>query len=97
VRDIARAYRLLIEKGKSGEIYNICSGKALSGKQVLSGLLKLGIIKPKINLDPSKMRPSDVSLSYGSHHKLSKDTGWQPEISLNKTLSDVMTYWRSRS
>jgi GDP-4-dehydro-6-deoxy-D-mannose reductase len=97
VRDIVRAYRLLIEKGKSGETYNVCSGKALSGKQVLSGLLNQATIKPEITLDPSKMRPSDTPLNYGSHDKLTKDTGWQPEISLNKTLSDVITDWRNRS
>ncbi|HEY1645378.1 MAG TPA: NAD-dependent epimerase/dehydratase family protein [Candidatus Saccharimonadales bacterium] len=97
VRDIVRAYRLLIEKGQSGEIYNICSGKALSGKQVLSGLLKQSTIKPEITLDPSKMRPSDTPISYGSHDKLTKDTKWQPQIPLNKTLADVMTYWRGRS
>jgi GDP-4-dehydro-6-deoxy-D-mannose reductase len=97
VRDIVRAYRLLIEKGMSGEVYNICSGKASSGKQILSGLLNQATIKPEITLDPSKMRPSDIPLSYGSHHKLTKDTGWQPEISLDKTLSDVITDWRNNS
>ncbi|HUC88273.1 MAG TPA: GDP-mannose 4,6-dehydratase [Candidatus Binatia bacterium] len=97
VRDIVRAYRLLIEKGKPDETYNICSGKALSGKQVLSGLLEHSTIKPEITLDPSKMRPSDTPISYGSHDKLAKDTKWQPEIPLNKTLADVMTYWRGRS
>jgi GDP-4-dehydro-6-deoxy-D-mannose reductase len=97
VRDIVRAYRLLIEKGSSGEVYNICSGKASSGKQILSGLLNHATIKPEITRDSSKMRPSDIPLSYGSHDTLTKDTGWQPEISLDKTLSDVMADWRDRS
>jgi GDP-4-dehydro-6-deoxy-D-mannose reductase len=97
VRDIVRAYRLLIEKGKPGETYNICSGKALSGEEVLSILLNQATVKPEVSLDPSKMRPSDNPLIYGSHDKLTKDTGWQPEISLSKTLSDVMADWRSQA
>ncbi len=96
VRDIVKAYRLLIEKGKSGETYNVCSGKALSGKVVLSGLLNQTDIKPEITLDPSKRRPSDTPLSYGSHDKLTEDTGWQPEIPLENTLRDVIADWRNR-
>ena len=90
VRDIARAYRLLLDKGKSGEIYNICSGKSLSGYEILGALTKaLGInIKPIV--DQSKIRPSDVMDIYGSHDKITLDTGWKPEIDINTTLKDIL-------
>jgi GDP-4-dehydro-6-deoxy-D-mannose reductase len=97
VRDIVKAYRLLISKGKSGETYNICSGKAISGHQLLEGLLSHAEHKPEIKQDPSKMRPSDAPIIYGSHDKLTRDTGWQPEIPLEKTLEDVMSDWRNRA
>jgi GDP-4-dehydro-6-deoxy-D-mannose reductase len=94
VRDIARAYRLLIEKGKSGETYNICYGKPLSGHDILYGLCEAAQVKPKIKQDPSKMRPSDTPMISGNHDKITNDTGWQPEITLEATLSDVINYWR---
>jgi GDP-4-dehydro-6-deoxy-D-mannose reductase len=98
VRDIVRAYRLLLEKGRSGEIYNICSGKALSGHEVLQQLLTLSKAgEPQLAQDPEKMRPSDTPVIYGSCDKLQADTGWRPEIDLEKTLSDVIDDWRGRS
>jgi GDP-4-dehydro-6-deoxy-D-mannose reductase len=96
VRDIVRAYRLLLEKGRSGEIYNICSGKPLSGHQILAGLSDATGTKPTARQDPAKMRPSDTPLLVGSHEKLATDTGWQPEIALEKTFADVIADWRSR-
>ncbi len=96
VRDIARAYRLLLEKGSSGEIYNICSGQARSGHEILNGLLALSDHKPEVQPDPARLRPSDNPLIYGSHDKLTEATGWQPEISLETTFADVMADWRSR-
>ncbi len=96
VRDIVRAYRLLLEKGKSGEIYNVCSGTPRSGHEILEGLLASTEVKPEVKQDPSKMRPSDNPLVYGSHDKLTADTGWQPEIPLETTLSDVIADWRNR-
>jgi GDP-4-dehydro-6-deoxy-D-mannose reductase len=97
VRDIARAYRLLLEKGNSGEIYNICSGKALSGHDILKGILASTKLSPEIKQDPDKMRPSDNPIIYGSHDKLTNDTGWQPEIAIETTLADVVSDWRSKS
>lgn len=97
VRDIARAYRLLIEKGSPGEIYNLCSGVAHSGHAILDGLLASTEIKPEIKQDTSKLRPSDNPLNYGSHQKLTDDTGWQPEIPIETTLADVVADWRGRT
>lgn len=90
VRDIVRAYRLLIEKGVSGSIYNICSGNSISGTEILNELIKLSKINPKIIIDKDKMRPSDIPELYGSYKKLNNDTGWEPEISITNTLKDVL-------
>lgn len=96
VRDIVRAYRLLLESGEPGETYNICSGKSLSGHEILEGLLKASGHQLNVKQDPAKMRPSDTPLIYGSHDKISKQTGWQPEVALQKTFEDVIGDWRSR-
>jgi len=96
VRDIVRAYRLLLDKGRPGEIYNICSGQARSGHDILKGLLASTDCKPEIKQDPAKMRPSDNPLIYGSRQKLTDDTGWQPAIPIETTLADVIADWRSR-
>lgn len=97
VRDIVRAYRLLLEKGKPGEIYNICSGKALSGHDILKGILASTEINPAIKQDPDKMRPSDNPIIYGSFDKLARDTGWKPEIKIETTLADVVSDWRDKA
>lgn len=91
VRDIVRAYRLLVDLGKSGETYNVCSGTALSGHDIVSGLAKVFDIKPKIVVDQKKMRPSDNPVIYGSCEKLRSHTSWQPEIDIATTLEDVVS------
>jgi len=96
VRDIVRAYRYLLEKGETGETYNICSGKALSGHEILKELCRAAGIKPSIKEDSSRLRPSDNPVIYGSHQKLTLATGWQPKIPIKVTLSDTLTDWRNR-
>lgn len=90
VRDIVRAYRLLLEKGKPGEIYNVCSGRTYSGKQLLSGLAQAAGVKVRPIPDPLKDRPVDHPVIYGDYIKLHQATGWKPEISLKQTLADVI-------
>ncbi len=90
VRDIVRAYRLLLEKGKPGATYNVCSGTVRSGHEILSGLMQAAGVNYPVKQDPAKLRPSDTPVLMGSHDKLTADTGWLPEIPLNKTLSDVI-------
>jgi GDP-4-dehydro-6-deoxy-D-mannose reductase len=97
VRDIARAYRLLLEKGQSGETYNVCSGTAHNGEELLKALTSVASCNPEVKQDPAKMRPSDTPELYGSHDKITHDTGWQPEISLEDTLKDVIVDWQQRA
>ncbi|MGH7194758.1 MAG: GDP-mannose 4,6-dehydratase, partial [Candidatus Saccharimonadales bacterium] len=96
VRDIVRAYRLLLEKGESGQIYNVCSGKAVSGHDMVAGLMKAAGSEAPLKQDPSKMRPSDNPEIYGDSSKLRDATGWKPGIPLGTTLKDVIADWRSR-
>lgn len=96
VRDIVRAYRLLLEKGTAGEVYNICSGTTVSGHELLAQIAQAAGVSPKIVSDPDRMRPSDTPVIYGDHSKLTTDTGWQPEIKLEQTITDCVADWRAR-
>ncbi len=96
VRDIAHAYRLLFENGRRGEIYNVCSGESHSGATILEKLMSLSTAQVAVEQDPTRMRPSDVPNIYGSPDKLTKDTGWTPQIAIEQTLQDVIEDWRSR-
>jgi GDP-4-dehydro-6-deoxy-D-mannose reductase len=96
VRDIAEAYRLLVEKGQAGERYNICSGKAVSGHDILAGLLKSSKTAVEVVTNPDLMRPSDSAEIYGSNRKIEKDTAWQPSIPLERTLEETLEFWRQR-
>ncbi len=97
VRDIVRAYRLALEKCKLGEVYNICSGKSRAIKSVLDILLGLSQVKNiEVVKDPKRMRPSDVSILEGDCSKFKKQTGWEPKIPFEKTMEDLLNYWRAR-
>jgi len=96
VRDVVRAYILALDKGKSGEAYNICSGVAWKISDVLKHLIKLARIPVRTEVDPARMRPSDVPLLLGSAEKFVALTGWKPEIPFEQTLDDTLGYWRDR-
>lgn len=95
VRDIVKAYLLLIGKGVSGEVYNIGSGISYSAKEILDALLERASCKITIKIDPDKMRPSDMPDIVCDNTKLINLTGWKPEITLKRTLSDTLDYWRN--
>ncbi len=95
VRDIVRAYWTATEKCRFGEPYNICSGKLLSIKSALDILLSFSKVKKiEIKQDSARMRPSDIPALFGDCSKFKKQTGWEPEISFEKTLEDTLNYWR---
>jgi GDP-4-dehydro-6-deoxy-D-mannose reductase len=96
VRDMVRGYLLAVEKGEPGEVYNICSGRAVKIEDVLKTLLSLSKAKVTIRQDPVRMRPSDVPILLGDNSKFVKKTGWQPKISFEKTLKDLLDYWREK-
>jgi GDP-4-dehydro-6-deoxy-D-mannose reductase len=94
VRDIASAYWLALEKCKPGEVYNICSGKGYKISKLLDTLLSYSKMKVKIERDPERMRPSDVPVLIGDCTKFKEATGWSPSIPFEKTLQDLLDYWR---
>jgi GDP-4-dehydro-6-deoxy-D-mannose reductase len=96
VRDIVKAYWLAAEKCDPGEVYNICSGEPRTIQSILDTLLSFTKAKVDIKKDPSRMRPSDVPILKGDFSKFSKKTGWKPEIPFEKTLKDILNYWRER-
>lgn len=96
VRDMVRAYVLAVEKCEPGEAYNICSGKAISIKELLALLLSMTTKKIEVKQDPSRMRPSDVEVLLGDCSKFKKQTGWEPIIPFEKTIEDLLNYWRER-
>jgi len=96
VRDIVRAYWLSLEKGKEGEVYNIGTGKTISMKEVLDILLSLSNTNIKIEVDPERLRPSDVPVLLSDCSKFVQLTGWEPEIPFKQSLNDLLDYWRER-
>jgi GDP-4-dehydro-6-deoxy-D-mannose reductase len=96
VRDMVRGYWLALEKGESGEVYNLCRGQAWSIREVLD--LLLGMTKQKIEVkqDPARLRPSDVPILLGDNSKFVKATGWKLTIPFEQTLRDMLEYWRAR-
>lgn len=97
VRDIVRGYWMLLERGEPGEVYNLCSGRTWTIQQVLDFYLdqsrKKGI---SVQVDPDRLRPSDVMVLEGDPSKIHKALGWQTEIPFERTLTDLLQYWRQR-
>ena len=96
VRDMVKAYYLAIQKCDFGEVYNICCGKAVEIQEVLDTLLGFSKTDVEVKNDPDRMRPSDIKIIVGDSTKFRSKTGWKPEFSLEKTLEDLLNYWRSR-
>jgi GDP-4-dehydro-6-deoxy-D-mannose reductase len=96
VRDVVIAYYLSLEKGEMGEVYNICSGKGHKIKDMLNLLLSLTKHKIEVKPDPKRMRPSDVELLVGDSTNFQKQTGWKPTIPFEKTMNDLLNFWRER-
>ncbi len=96
VRDTVVAYHLVAEKGEPGEVYNIAAGKGWKIGDMLDLLLGKAKVKVEIKQDPKRMRPSDVELLVGDPTKLKQQTGWEPKIAFEQTMSDLLDYWRGR-
>lgn len=94
VRDMVRAYWLAVTKAKPGEVYNIATGNGIKIREMLERLIKLGKVDVKIEVDPDRLRPSDVEILIGDASKFKADTGWEPRIPFEQTLNDLLDYWR---
>jgi len=94
VRDAVVAYWLLVNKCPPGEVYNIGGSKTMKIGEFLQLLLEHSSTKFEIKVDPALVRPSDVTLQIPSTDKFHKATGWEPKIPIEKTLQDILDYWR---
>jgi GDP-4-dehydro-6-deoxy-D-mannose reductase len=96
VRDIVRGYWLAATRAKPGEVYNLASGVGITIRAMLDKLLAAARIEVKVETDPERLRPSDVEVLIGDYSKFRADTGWEPRIPFDKTLADLLEYWRQR-
>lgn len=95
VRDVVRAYWFLLNKGKVGEIYNVCSGRVYAMRDILVELLKLSKSKIKIESNKVMYRQNDPPIIVGDNYKLRQAIGWQPKYDfLKQTLPDLLSSWR---
>ncbi len=96
VRDIVRAYSLLLQKGVRGETYNVGRGKAVAIRELLDTILSFASCEIRVETDAAKLRPVDVPVIEADITKLTETTGWEPQIPLKDTLYQVLGDWRNR-
>ena len=96
VRDVVRAYRLLVEHGAPGEAYNVCSGTSVAVRHVAERIVEISGSGLTLREDPGLLRPVEVPVLRGSNDRLRTATGWSPEIALDETLRDCLAWWRSQ-
>lgn len=96
VRDVVRAYRLLIEQGEAGQVYNVCSGRAIAVQELVEQFISMATIPMTLEPDPDLQRPVDIPVLLGDNSRLVADTGWSTEIPLEQTLADLLDDRRRR-
>jgi GDP-4-dehydro-6-deoxy-D-mannose reductase len=96
VRDVVKAYYLLFQQGRRGEVYNICSGEGSSLERVLETMSDILDIKVNFNADASLMRPDENKVIIGSNEKISRETGWKRTFNLKQSLEDIIGYWMEK-
>ena len=90
VRDVVRAYRLLVERGRPGDAYNVCSGRAVSVEEVARRMLELAGADLELVADPELERPVDIPVLLGDNSRIRAATGWGPEVPLDHSLAEVL-------
>jgi len=96
VRDMVRAYWLALEHGEPGEAYVVASGKAYAIREVLELLLAAAKCPIRVEVDPQRLRPSDVVILLGDASRFRTRTGWRPEIAFEQTMADLLAFWRRK-
>jgi GDP-4-dehydro-6-deoxy-D-mannose reductase len=94
VKDVVKAYYLLLKNGKKGEVYNICSGKGTLLKDIIKTMSKILDLEIQIELNPELVRPNENKKIIGSYDKIKNHLDWQPTISIEKSLEDIIEYWK---
>ncbi|MGG9970614.1 GDP-mannose 4,6-dehydratase [Ferruginibacter sp. SUN002] len=96
VTDVVKAYICLLEKGKKGEVYNVCSGKGYSLKELIEIMMKLAGVNSGYNINAKLIRPSDNPIIIGSNKKIKEECNWQPEIAIEESLSKMLDHWAEK-
>ncbi len=94
VRDMVRAYWLAVTRARPGEVYNIATGRGIHIREMLDLVLSFSRVEVKTEVDPARLRPSDVEILIGDSSKFRADTGWEPKIPFEQTVRDLLDYWR---
>jgi GDP-4-dehydro-6-deoxy-D-mannose reductase len=94
VRDVVAAYDQLASRGAAGGIYNVCSGRAVAVQALVDGIVARAKVPIEVVTDPARFRPVDVPVVVGSCKRLEALTGWSPTIPLERTLDDLLAWWR---
>ncbi len=97
VRDVVRAYAALMDGGTTGVVYNVASGVARSIRSILDALVSRARVPVRIEIDQARMRPNDVPVVVGNFSRLNAATGWQPEVTFDRMLDDLLSYWRAQA
>ncbi len=93
VRDVVKAYTTIVEKGVAGEVYNICSGSGISLKDILENLMIIADFQTPYIVNQDLIRPSDNPIIIGDNSKIKRELGWNPNISIEQSLKDILNYW----
>jgi GDP-4-dehydro-6-deoxy-D-mannose reductase len=96
VRDVVVAYRLLIERGRSGAAYNVCRGEGVRLADVVAGVAARSRIALRIDVDPARVRPVDVAYLVGDGTRMTRDTGWSATRSMDETAAEMLDNARAR-
>jgi GDP-4-dehydro-6-deoxy-D-mannose reductase len=94
VRDVVRAYRLIVERGTPGRPYNVCSGRAYRVRDLLDRLVAMARVDVRVEIDADRLRPSDNPIVLGDRSRVTSEIGWEPMIPIERTLTDLLDYWR---
>jgi GDP-4-dehydro-6-deoxy-D-mannose reductase len=96
VRDTVHAYRALAARGAAGRPYNVCCGRAYAVRELLDRLLAGARVRLQVRVDETRLRPHDIPVLLGDPSRIARETGWQAEIPIERTLRDLLEYWRRR-
>jgi GDP-4-dehydro-6-deoxy-D-mannose reductase len=97
VRDTVRAYQSILERGEPGRPYNICAGRAISIRELLDLLIARARVRVEVKVDPARYRPNDTPLLLGDPSRLRDELGWTADIPIERTLDDLLEYWRGQT
>lgn len=96
VRDVVRAYRLIVERGVPERPYNVCTGTAIAIRDLLDIFLSRARVQIEVTIDPARYRPNDLPLVVGDNSRIRSELEWTPTIPMEQTVDELLDYWRGR-